>query len=129
MADNIVYVRPVQKAVTIVEQPVVVKVNSPTTLVAVRQTQNVVSVGSQDVKIVTIGVQGPPGPPGSEQPAQDATYTWNVDGTLDRIDYEDTTFKEYTWNVDGTLNTVFDGTVTKTYAWSVDGLLEGITAT
>ena len=56
-------------------------------------------------------------------------FTYNVDGTLQRIDCLDGSYKEFTYNVDGTLNTInLGGFYTKTLTWS-SGKLQNIIVT
>jgi hypothetical protein len=82
-----------------------------------------------------LAAQGPPGPPGPRGPAgdaavaQDAIFSWNLDGTLDSILYEDSSEAVFSWNVNGTLNTIVKGGVTKTFGWNLDGTLASITVT
>jgi hypothetical protein len=79
------------------------------------------------------GMPGPPGPrgpkgdPGDAIASQDSVFSWNVDGTLASILYEDTSEAVFSWNVDGTLNTIVKGGVTKTFSWNVNGTLASIT--
>lgn len=57
------------------------------------------------------------------------TFTYNVDGTLQQIDYPNGFFKAFTYNVDGTLNEInVNNEYTKTLVWS-SGVLQSIGVT
>ena len=54
------------------------------------------------------------------------SFTYNVDGTLSKIEYPSGYYKEYSYNVDGTLDEIdFNGEYTKTLVWS-GGVLQSI---
>jgi hypothetical protein len=86
------------------------------------------SVGGGGIAQGQRGPAGPQGPPGSGGAvAQDADFTWNVDGTLASILFEDASSAVFDWNVDGTLNTITQSGVVKTFTWNVDGTLASMT--
>jgi hypothetical protein len=66
---------------------------------------------------------------GSPASLAEPTFTYNIDGTLQRIDYPLGQYKAFTYNIDGTLNTIdLNGAYTKTLVWS-SGVLQSIGVT
>lgn len=63
-----------------------------------------------------------------------ATYSYNIDGQLEQIDYASGNYKEFLYNIDGQLETInyvrvvgATGTSTTTYAYNLDGTLASVT--
>lgn len=97
-----------------------------------------VSVPTTGISVVTNpqGPPGPAGPPGLADPVwiikPDATLTYDVDGLLVRVDYDDGTFKDLTYSGADLLTEVsgdnLDGdTVTKTLGYDLDDNLVTVT--
>lgn len=90
-----------------------------------------VLVSQPDPTIILAGQAGPAGKDADPKP-KNPSYTYNPDGTLNRIDYANGNYKLLTW-VSGVLTTIVfvagTSTTTKQYLYNPDGTLSEIVET